>query len=180
MLIIFVALIISPARAFAQVIPTENITPSPIYSPQQIDYPLPYPGILPDKPFFFIKEFRDKIWEITTLNPYKKTEFYLMQADKKLSSALVLFNSDTKCSEKTAASSLDYLEKAINQEAIAKNSPGNLLELSQKIIQSSIKQTEMIEGLYRNSNGDFKVKFEKDLNRAKNLKKLAEEFRPQL
>lgn len=168
-----------PQPTYADLIPTQNIVPSPIPSPSQVDYPLPYPGILPDRPFFFVKDIRDKILELTTINPYKKTEFYLMQADKKLSSARVLFDSgDIKCSEKTISTSLDYLEKTINEEGRAKNTPGNIMELSQKILQSSKKQTEVIESFYKHSSEEYRSKFEEDLIRVKNLRKIAEEFRP--
>ncbi|MCX8008629.1 MAG: DUF5667 domain-containing protein [Patescibacteria group bacterium] len=54
------------------------------------DYILPYPGILPDHPLYFLKELRDKIIEMLIVDPERKSEFYLLQSDKLLNSAVSL------------------------------------------------------------------------------------------
>ena len=51
------------------------------------DYMLPYPGILPDHPLYFLKDFRDKIIEMLIVDPERKSEFYLLQSDKYLSAS---------------------------------------------------------------------------------------------
>jgi len=56
----------------------------------KVEYNLPYPGILPDHPFFFIKEIRDKVLEWTTRDSLKKAELYLLFSDKRVAMAMVL------------------------------------------------------------------------------------------
>ena len=40
-----------------------------------IPYNFPYPGILPDSPFWPIKAFKDKVWVLVTTNQDKKAEY---------------------------------------------------------------------------------------------------------
>lgn len=174
---LFLLLFITP-QAFAQVIPMESITPSPVLKSNEIEYPLPYPGILPNKPFFILKNLRDKLIEVFTLNPLKKTDFYLLQADKNLSSSIILFDLGEKgMATKVFIKSQKYLEKAIDEEGKAKKLQGNLMELSEKIKQSSRKQTEVANNFYDNLNEKTGEKFKKELDRAADLEKRAEEFR---
>lgn len=170
--------LIFPTHSSAQMIPMDSITPTPIPMPVQIEYPLPYPGILPGGTLYMVKSLRDKILEFTILNPFKKTEFYLLQADKKLSSALVLFNMEEEDrAESSFSKGLDFLEKSINEESVAKNSPGNLMELSEKIKQSAKKQKEIAKDLFNKSNGELRGKYKNHMDRAEKLEKRAEAFR---
>lgn len=56
-------------------------------NPNKVVYNLPYPGLLPDSPLFFIKEIRDKILEWSTRDNLKKAELYLLLSDKKVAMA---------------------------------------------------------------------------------------------
>lgn len=58
----------------------------------KVEYNLPYPGILPDHPLFFLKRLRDKILEITTRDTMKKAELYLLLSDKRVAMAQALSN----------------------------------------------------------------------------------------
>ncbi len=62
-------------------------------NPDKVEYNLPYPGILPDHPFFFVKELRDKILELTTRDTIKKAELYLLFSDKRIAMATLLAKS---------------------------------------------------------------------------------------
>lgn len=60
---------------------------SPAVSPAattNIDYALPYAGILPDHPLYYIKSWRDQILLWITRDPIKKSQLYLILADKQL------------------------------------------------------------------------------------------------
>lgn len=57
---------------------------------EKIEYNLPYPGILPDHPLFFIKNFRDKILEISKRDYFNKAELYLLFSDKRVAMALAM------------------------------------------------------------------------------------------
>lgn len=50
----------------------------------QVNYELPYPGMLPDSPLYFLKQIRDWILDKLIMDPVKKAEFYILQADKRL------------------------------------------------------------------------------------------------
>ena len=62
---------------------------------QKSDYTLPYPGILPNHPLYFIKKIRDQIIEMLVVDPLRKSEFYLLQSDKLLSAAVLLEQNGT-------------------------------------------------------------------------------------
>lgn len=53
-------------------------------------YNLPYPGLTPDSPLYFIKAARDRIIDISTRDTIKKAELYLLLSDKRASMALAL------------------------------------------------------------------------------------------
>ena len=55
-----------------------------------VEYVLPYPGILPTHPLYLLKMMRDQIVEALISDPAKRADFYITQADKKLSMALAL------------------------------------------------------------------------------------------
>lgn len=58
-----------------------------------VEYTLPYPGILPDHPLYFFKTIRDAILEFLIVDPVRKSEFYILQADKRLVMAQTLVGS---------------------------------------------------------------------------------------
>lgn len=53
-------------------------------SPTPVDYVLPYPGILPDHPLYFLKVIRDKILEFVTRDCQEKVNLDLLLSDKHL------------------------------------------------------------------------------------------------
>ena len=73
-----------PVVVFAQDSGTQaaGLVPSPI------NYPLAYPGILPDNPLYPLKMLRDRIVFFLINDPFKKAEFNLLQADKRLGAGL--------------------------------------------------------------------------------------------
>lgn len=54
------------------------------------EYTLPYPGILPDHPLYFLKKLRDQIMERLIADPIRKMEFYMLQADKSINTGVFL------------------------------------------------------------------------------------------
>lgn len=67
---------------------TINLTPTPTNTP--VRYDLPYPGMLPDSPFYKLKVLRDKIILGLIQDPIKKVEFHLNLADKRISMSNLL------------------------------------------------------------------------------------------
>lgn len=81
------------------VVTSVNATPSPIISAEvlgtttkKVEYLLPYPGVLLDNPLYFLKQLRDVILERLIVDPIRKVEFYILQADKFINMAVYLFD----------------------------------------------------------------------------------------
>jgi len=67
--------------------PSETITPSP--APAE-EYVLPYPGMLPDSPLYFLKTLRDRVMEFLVTDPVRKIDFYVLESDKDLNAGILL------------------------------------------------------------------------------------------
>ncbi len=125
----------------------------PIYSQQftlnqdKVEYNLPYPGILPDHPLFFLKKLRDKILEITTRDMMKKAELYFLLSDKRVAMAQALSNAGK---EKQAIDSLlqaeEYFAKIHSLIEISKKQGVSASsDFTQRIKLSNEKHREVIE-----------------------------------
>lgn len=97
----------------------QEVTPAPPAT--RSAYTLPYPGILPDNPFYKIKVLRDKIWLSLIYDPAKKAHLYLLFADKKLAAAKLLAQKgNIKLAEEMALkgennmTEMTYFYKSIN------------------------------------------------------------------
>lgn len=62
-----------------------------IANQEKIIYNLPYPGILPDHPLYFLKAIRDRLVDFLTRDNIKKAELYLLYSNKRVNSAIFLF-----------------------------------------------------------------------------------------
>jgi hypothetical protein len=166
---------------FAQTItlpmPTAGTTPS--VEPSIINYDLPYPGILPGSPLYVFKNIRDKLKEFTTTDPVRKTEFYLLQADKQLASALLLYKQNQKeLADATLLKSQNNLDKSIDSLIESKKLQKNVNDLPIKIKTSSEKQKQEVLMLMENSKNDDAGEFKKSLNRAEQNENRANSFNP--
>ena len=69
---------------------TSSYSQSITLSEKRVIYDLPYAGILPDSPLYFLKQIRDSILEFTTRDQVKKAELLLTSSDKKIAMASLL------------------------------------------------------------------------------------------
>jgi hypothetical protein len=176
----FFALIIIPS-ASAQTItipmPEISITPSP--GPTPVNYVLPYPGILPGAPLYSVKMLRDKFTEMLTSDPYKKSNFYLLQADKRFAAFLILYNrGDKDKAFDTLLKSQKYLEKSYDKMTEAKGLQENLLDINGKIKASSQKQKEEILKLMKVAKGEDLEKLKESYQKAQEIENKANSFKP--
>jgi hypothetical protein len=74
----------------------------------KVAYQLPYPGILPDHPLYFLKALRDRLHLFFNRSLQKKAEIYLLYSDKRAASAQILLE---KGKEKMALDTLAKGEK---------------------------------------------------------------------
>ena len=91
------------------------------------DYFLPYPGILPNHPLYFLKDIRDRIIEMLIADPERKAEFYLLQSDKWLSAGVALIDTkDLTTAKKTLSDSSNRMVMAVSQLTTIKTNGGQL------------------------------------------------------
>lgn len=181
--IFFIVLIASPVYAQSQVGPTESIkiptgslTPSP--TPGVIDYQLPYPGVLPGSPLYSLKMVRDRLIEFFISDPLKKSNFYLLQADKRFGSSLMLFEKgDKKLGQATLSKGQKYLEKALDKAIEAKKSTKDVGDIFARIKNSATKQRQEIESLNKKSK-EMQELLKADYMKAQNIEKRAEQLNP--
>ncbi|HCM82552.1 MAG: hypothetical protein UT57_C0026G0004 [Microgenomates group bacterium GW2011_GWC1_39_7] len=80
---------------------------------QKVEYTLPYPGILPDHPLYFLKRLRDTILERLITDPIRKAEFYVLQSDKRLQMGIMLTDGGKgNLGESTISKAEKYMEQA--------------------------------------------------------------------
>lgn len=114
---------------------------------ESILYALPFPGILPNHPLFFLKSLRDFLIEKMITNDVKRAEFYILQADKRLQMSLELSGDEnTSLREATRNDAFLYREKSfiILSNAFEKNIlvPRYVLE---KLLVSTKKHEEVLQ-----------------------------------
>lgn len=153
-LVLFVLVFSAPHDVFAAVTTTgvsgkavTSVAPTPTPAPKKVEYELPYPGILPSHPLYFLKSIRDSIIESLIKDPVSKAEFYNLQADKKVNMGIVL-KSQKKNEEAKEAfhEAVEAHNKTISiirsLEKSGSNVPRHILE---KVSFSLLKHKEVLE-----------------------------------
>ncbi len=150
---------------------TQKPSPTPTTNIPSVGivYNVAYPGIvLPDNPLWPLKVLRDRIWLSFTFNPIKKSELYLLLADKRLASAQVLYK---KGKSELATSVLTkgekYLEAAISEEKIAKAQGIDTSNLLHKLGMCSLKHRQVIDEITQIAPEDAKPRIVETQNYSK-------------
>lgn len=118
---------------------------------EKVAYNLPYPGILPDHPLYFIKLVRDKIIEFTTRDNLKKARLYLLASDKRAAMTMPLVK---KGKGKLAITTISKGEKYFLQiplliETAKKQGDSPDPGLMNDLKVSNAKHQEIIESLLK-------------------------------
>jgi hypothetical protein len=88
-----------------------------------IQYDFPYPGILPNHPLYIVKVARDHFVGFLINDPIKKAEFNLLQSDKKIFAAQLLFDSEEDpMGVDTLSKSNNYMHNAVSEAIKAQSS----------------------------------------------------------
>lgn len=121
----------------------------PIPAVTKIDYTLPYPGLLPDHPLYVLKRVRDAILEMVIIEPVRKSEFYILQGDKRLQMGIMLIEQNKfSLAETTISKAEKYMEKAVVGLTTYKTSGGVIapyvIEQAQKALA---KHAEFLQEL---------------------------------
>ena len=135
-------------------------------SKAEINYELPYPGLLPDNPLYFLRIIRDKTINFLIADPLKKAEFNLLQADKRLNAGIYLFNKGKiSISISTISKGENYFEESLEKAKKARHEGMEINEITRKLIDSSKKHQEILKSLEEKSPQNFKSSFDLQLKR---------------
>ncbi len=113
------------------------------------EYILPYPGIAVDHPLYFLKRFRDQILEKLIVDPIRKSEFHLLQADKFLNMAIFLNNQGKVALATSVITKAEtYMQQVVGELVAIKGNgakiPGNVVD---RLDKSMGKHVEVLEGM---------------------------------
>lgn len=147
-------------RTFAQSTPSAQI--------MNVQYDLPYTGILPDNPLYFLKALRDNVYGLLITDPEKRAEYDLLMADKRLggAQALILKNKDDLAIT-TLSKSGNYFYQAIGQAVSAKREGENVNDIVSRLITASLKHQQIILQMMQQANQNAKGTLGASLNRVK-------------
>lgn len=137
----------------------EVSTPSStIQAQEKTEYQLPYPGLLPTSPLYVVKTARDRVISFLISDPLRKSEFYLLQADKRMSAGYSLFkeNAEEKHITSVISKSGKYLEKSLESAREAKKRGEDPSFILEKLSLASKKHAEVLLELENKSKGSLK------------------------
>jgi len=147
-----------------------SVTVSPTPAPVE-EYALPYPGILPDNPLYFLKTVRDRIMEWLIADPLRKIDFYVLQSDKNLNAGIMLSlaNKKTQAAD-VIGQSLTDMGKAVSLASSVQNSGREVpVGVMDHLRKSITKHEEVITDFVSKATDTEKGTFETLLAKAKNL-----------
>lgn len=126
---------------------------SAIPAVQTVDYYLPYPGILPDHPLYWLKMVRDRVqlWLIT--DSLQRAEKLLLYADKRLGAGWALVEGNKpELGITTVTKAEKYLEQAVN---LALNLSEGEKEVKFKArLAKAVKKHEEVLSLIKEKTGE--------------------------
>ncbi|KKR75991.1 MAG: hypothetical protein UU21_C0021G0014 [Candidatus Levybacteria bacterium GW2011_GWA2_40_8] len=156
----------------------ETLNEDNLETEKKVEYALPYPGILPDHPLYFLKNIRDKIMDFLIRDPLKRVEFNLLMSDKRMNMALSLSEKGKdELAEKIASEAEMFYEKAVLEVKKAQEQQRELnSEILDKLEQASLKYQEVISKIITNIPEDKKEGYKKVLEAIAAARKQLEEL----
>lgn len=147
---------------------------------ETIDYALAYPGLLPNHPFYIVKVARDAIIRFFISDPFKRAEFDLLQADKRLNAGYFLFSNGPK-EEKRAISTIskgeNYFENAIKEAVEAEKQGRDINGFWENMFLSSKKHQQVLAELKENISTENKPFVENELKRVQDFEKMVSKLK---
>lgn len=123
------------------------------------EYLLPFPGILPDHPLYFLKKVRDGILDRLIVDPLRKAEFHVLQADKRLNMGKILVEQGKGAlAETTISKGEKYMERAVSGLTAFKSTGRPVsASLIDKLTRSMEKHVEVLTDLIAKTSGSEKA-----------------------
>ncbi len=144
---LFLAILLFPTIVVATgVTATTAAIPDMTPAATLVQYELPYPGMLPNNPLYFLKQARDWILEKLITDPVKKTEFYILQADKRLAMGLILSaGGNDVLAEQVMSKGEKYMNNAMQVLLALKAQGGDVpIYVTDHITQALAKHAEVL------------------------------------
>lgn len=124
------------------------------------------PTVLPDSPFYFLKEWSRGIGNLLTFSPVKKAERQLQQANERLVEAKKL--AEKTGNEQIVANAMEKYEKAVEKtkekiEKVKEKNTERFQKLMDKFTEDSLKHSNLINRMsvkYGNAPAEVKEKIE--------------------
>ncbi len=154
----------------------DSSTESAILKPERVNYEFPYPGMLPDNPFYFLKVLRDGVVKILINDEMKMARFSLLNAEKRGYSAKLLVdkNKDSLAVE-TLSKGNNYLNDCLaavrNYQQSHPKSPDTKPFLIQ-LHASSQKLLELEHDMKPSINKNQQAAFNKEYARTGEIEKV--------
>lgn len=125
----------------------------------EVQYYLPYPGILPDSPLYKVKALRDKIWLLIPADGEKKARKELLMADKRINAALVLVEGGkSELGVSTATKAEKYLQSSVQRTVEEQQKGKDVKSLLLSLEKATAKHALTIEKMIlETEEGDKKV-----------------------
>ncbi len=135
-----------------------------------VSYDLPYPGILPDNPLYFLKALRDNVINLFITDPFKKANYDLLMADKRLVSASALIDKKNyPLAITTLSKSGNYFDQSIQLIQQVKGQRTSVKEFLNKMYLAAQKHQQVIYQMSLKADKQTKYQLELLQVRAKNF-----------
>jgi hypothetical protein len=139
---------------------------------KEVNYELPYPGLLPDSPLYFLRVIRDKTIGLLISDPLKKAEFNLLQSDKRFNAGIYLFNKGKiSLALSTISKAENYFSEAMDKLGEAKTQNKNVNDIEGKLKNALKKYEQEMVNMIKKINKNDKQNFENELKRLLSFEK---------
>lgn len=117
-------------------------------SAQAANYYLPYPGILPDHPLYFVKMVRDRIVSWLTFDGREKVRLLELYADKRLGAAKALIEGNQgELGLETAQKAVRYQERAVEKVKKMKEEGKEVGEVANQLEKATAKHEQVLSSI---------------------------------
>lgn len=137
--------------------PTPSLVPTMGVEVKEVQYYLPYPGILPDSPLYKLKSLRDWFTVNLTFDVLSRAKTELVFADKRINAAVFLVDGGKETlGISTATKAEKYLEKSVGDAIKLSGQGKDVKSLLLTLITASEKHMEILKNLQNKVTGEGK------------------------
>lgn len=128
------------------------IAPTPSIPAASVEYSLPYPGLLPDNPFYVLKVVRDQLILWLVRDPNEKAFYQLLLSDKRLTAGEILINTGKiPLGVTTIVIGENFYRQAVN--STLRSGSSNSVDLVAKLTLAGAKHLSVIASLFPKVSG---------------------------